>query len=65
MFTEREQYMLTKKSTTISSPLFYVCCQMMWKTKTRKPGAGAPARIFPFVPVNVTEVIILKSPAKP
>ena len=33
--------------------------------KTSKPGAGAAARIFPFVPVDVTEVIILKSPAKP
>ena len=68
MFTEQEQYMRTKNK-QFQAALFYVCCQMMWKKehllKTKKPGARAAARIFPFVPVNVTEVIILKSPAKP
>ena len=67
MFTEQEQYMLTKK--TISSRSFLCLLSNDVKKehllKTKKPGARAAARIFPFVPVNVTEVIILKSPAKP
>ena len=69
MFTEQEQYMLTKKIYNNFKPLLFLLSNDVETKeqllKTRKPGAGAAARIFPFVPVDVTEVIILKSPAKP